>query len=282
MILELARLLAWSVFAQFDKPLAFFFLPVAADDLGVEVHKLSQIMQMDQIYSGADLTIVAAAGDDKFYGLPGVSETPRIKKSSLQLLEGTVFSTGPDPCKHVSGHSPWSKRAWTFQEGVLSNRLLVFTDYQMSFYCQRTSWMEALGGPQYADQQVVDWDSWPVRTSLWDPDDLRGKPGEHLLEHPVEVFKTLVQQYSRRSLSYQDDALNAVFGVLKSLANRDDPVLSLGGLPYYHYNHDRPSRPVEHAMGIALSWKFCHNDVPPPRRKAFPSWTWAGWNGAMW
>ena len=35
--------------------------------------RYKQIMQMDKIYAGAELTIIAAAGNDEEFGLPGVS-----------------------------------------------------------------------------------------------------------------------------------------------------------------------------------------------------------------
>lgn len=96
-------------------------------------HKSLQIMQMNETYSGADLTIVAAAGDDKFYGLPGVGQTERHKSRVLTLEKGVVFSTDPEPRGDIIHGSKWATRGWTFQEGVLSKHILVFTKHQMSF-----------------------------------------------------------------------------------------------------------------------------------------------------
>ena len=42
-ILELSRLLSKSVFPELDEPFAFVFFPVAADDLGRELHVLAEI-----------------------------------------------------------------------------------------------------------------------------------------------------------------------------------------------------------------------------------------------
>lgn len=66
---------------------------------------------MDQIYNGADLTIVAAAGDIKSYGLPGVSTTSRVKHPFFECNQGTIFSFGPNAWDGVDG-SIWSSRAW--------------------------------------------------------------------------------------------------------------------------------------------------------------------------
>jgi hypothetical protein len=73
-------------------------------------HCASQIKKMDQIYKGADLTIVAAAGDHKDFGLPGVS-TQRMHNSVILPKRGVVFSSGPDPVIHIRGSS-WWRRAW--------------------------------------------------------------------------------------------------------------------------------------------------------------------------
>ncbi|KAH7408084.1 heterokaryon incompatibility protein-domain-containing protein, partial [Phaeosphaeria sp. MPI-PUGE-AT-0046c] len=110
-------------------------------DQSDETHRKEQIEKMDQIYQGASLTIVAAAGTDKAYGLPGVLTTRRKGRKVARIDDVILFSNGPDPCK-VAERSKWFTRAWTFQESLLSRRLLVFTDYQMIFQCSTTSTKE--------------------------------------------------------------------------------------------------------------------------------------------
>jgi hypothetical protein len=66
---------------------------------------------MDQIYRGADLTIVCAAGENKAYGLPGVGLTSR-KDRKIMCVKGVVaFSNGPYPDLEVQ-QSKWYTRAW--------------------------------------------------------------------------------------------------------------------------------------------------------------------------
>ncbi|KAF2025994.1 hypothetical protein EK21DRAFT_116280 [Setomelanomma holmii] len=104
------------------------------------------LWKMDQIYKGADLTAVAAAGDNKNNGLPGIGPTLRTNCGSVRLRKGVIFGMGPAPLKELRALTWWT-RVWTFQEGYLSQRLLVFTDHQMTFYCNTSSWIEALSGP---------------------------------------------------------------------------------------------------------------------------------------
>jgi hypothetical protein len=172
--------------------------------------KFSQTAQMDKIYSGADLSIVAAAGKAKSYGIPGVGKTRRVHHAVIRLDNSVVFGCGPEPSIDVKSDSTWSSRAWTFQEGVLSNRLLAFTDHQMTFYYQKTSWMEALGGPDYANQLVDNWSSWPVRVTVFEPYQDRRRINSNPV--PWVRFTHLTKLYTRRLLSYQTDTRAAVSG----------------------------------------------------------------------
>jgi hypothetical protein len=74
-------------------------------------HKKEQISLMDEIYRGTDLTIVAAAGESKSYGLPGVNGTKRKRPESVRVGNFVLFSTGPELVSHIKS-STWFTRAW--------------------------------------------------------------------------------------------------------------------------------------------------------------------------
>jgi hypothetical protein len=74
-------------------------------------HRNDQIERMDQIYRGADLTIVAAAGEDKWHGLPGVGDTKRKGRKVVSVGDVVVFSNGPEPDIQAK-RSRWFTRAW--------------------------------------------------------------------------------------------------------------------------------------------------------------------------
>jgi hypothetical protein len=76
-----------------------------------ETHKHHQINRMDQIYRGATLTIVAAAGDNKDYGLPGIGGTRRKGLGAVTIDGVVIFSHGPAPDEEAR-LSKWFKRAW--------------------------------------------------------------------------------------------------------------------------------------------------------------------------
>lgn len=82
---------------------------------------------MDSVHRNAELTIVAAAGLDETFGLPGVSLRGRQKQLMAQHPHMCVISTMSDPQEAIRD-SVWFTRGWTLQEGILSRRRLVFTD----------------------------------------------------------------------------------------------------------------------------------------------------------
>jgi hypothetical protein len=78
---------------------------------GNNTQRAAHIKSMDQIYQGADLTIVAAAGQNKVYGLPGVGLTLR-KNGPVMYRDGMIiFSNGPESDQDIC-QSKWFTRAW--------------------------------------------------------------------------------------------------------------------------------------------------------------------------
>ncbi|KAF2732408.1 HET-domain-containing protein, partial [Polyplosphaeria fusca] len=92
-----------------------------------------QIERMDMVYQGAYFTIVAAAGEDQRHGIAGASAK---RKHQFVLNNGdvTVIEMPPE----TPYESVWSTRAWTFQEGLLSPRRLLFTETHAFFICRES------------------------------------------------------------------------------------------------------------------------------------------------
>ncbi|KAF2629949.1 HET-domain-containing protein, partial [Macroventuria anomochaeta] len=104
-----------------------------------EEEKHTQIDIMDKIYGGAELTIVAAAGSDNDYGLPGVStnrQADQLQESGpvVHLGDIQIVRIDGSPRKSIQSGT-WATRAWTYQEAILSQRLLYFTDREIYFEC---------------------------------------------------------------------------------------------------------------------------------------------------
>ncbi|KAF2194970.1 HET-domain-containing protein, partial [Zopfia rhizophila CBS 207.26] len=107
-----------------------------------DVH--TQICQMDLIFSNSALTIVAAAGTNPTYGLPGINHHSRISHASISVKVGRhVFVSKPRNPRWYINKSAWMSRGWTYQEALLSNRRLIFTEQQLYFECRRASCKES-------------------------------------------------------------------------------------------------------------------------------------------
>jgi hypothetical protein len=106
------------------------------DDLSIQTN------YMDVIYSAAQFTIVAATGSSAWSGLPGVRKGSRHVNQCLETISGVSFINTQSPYLDVIHNAVWNTRAWTFQESVLSRRLLIFTEKQLVYKCCNATWYE--------------------------------------------------------------------------------------------------------------------------------------------
>lgn len=85
-----------------------------------QAHIAQQIRQMHRIYEQAYLTVIAATGVDADSGLPGVDGQPRLTQPQVQIGSPLLVSTLPFAESELQ-RTVWCRRAWTFQEGMLSS-----------------------------------------------------------------------------------------------------------------------------------------------------------------
>ncbi|KAI0426892.1 heterokaryon incompatibility protein-domain-containing protein [Xylaria sp. FL1042] len=249
-------------------------------------NKHEQIMHMDSIYQYAALTIIAAAGTDETYGLPGVSRRRSPSQWSFKGDGFNITSTLPPPQRSIR-ESRWATRGWTYQEAVLSTRRLVFTDDQLYFECNSMGIYESIQTTR-------------VPISRHPPFEFRN----------FTTYTRCAEQYSKRILRFDSDSLNAFGGIIRRLETAEkSPVYHVWGVPFidqadgagddtlhprlplitsslvplfYRGNplHDpEQTRRIESLM-VGLSWCHSTSAVSPRRRAQFPSWSWVGWEGA--
>lgn len=216
----------------------------------------AQISQMHEIYLHADMTIVAADGDNCSEGLPGVTlGKDRVYKHHRYELPGFLsLMRVPSSTKYGIEMSPWRTRGWTFQEELCSRRTLVLLPEVILFSCASAVWRE--------DIQLEAKETCPRSeeglaslTSMLD-----GKtPGDG--EDLVSLFRELVKKYMQRTLSRTDDMENAFAGVAGML----EPLI---GQAY----HGVPEKLFPEVIHGCWFW-----DTSLQRRAGFPSWSWTGW-----
>lgn len=204
---------------------------------------------MRQVYSDASFTLVAAAGYDADYGLPGVTlECPRKENQMRTTINKISMSNRLDT---AIDFSHWNTRGWTFQEKLLSPRLLYFTDSQVTYHCDEgcnheEQFHNSNGNVEFNihdSMNQLDFETYDI----------------------FEVYALAVKDYTSRSISYLNDKVRAFDGVLQSLQKPfKGPFLY--GLPLT-------------MLDVALLW------IPTGRctrgSAEFPSWSWAGWQGCV-
>jgi hypothetical protein len=221
--------------------------------------KQEQILNMDQIYTQAALCIAAASGSDADAGLPRIRRKDEYRSMPQQCsatIRGMKLANSLPDLPNTVDQSVWSTRGWTYQERVLSKRILFIADRNVYFRC--------IHGGYFGEDMMHE--SQEVQGSRIDESNqqIRGL----MPTVNFELYQHAVEQYSSRNLSFDTDAINAFVGVLSYLKPK---FLSdfMSGLPLTE-------------IDTALLWMPSSFNT---RRKSvqgqalFPSWSWAGWSG---
>jgi hypothetical protein len=220
---------------------------------------------------GAVITIIAAAGTDPDYGLPGVT-CPRKLYQTLKVGNHTFEAV--ELAHEAIKMSPWNTRGWTYQEALLSRRCLVFTDAQVYLQCLSDYLHEHEGQtPAHSSCSRV-FPDWGIGST------------------PQSIYSRLSEYWQKR-LSYETDILNAFEGIFQAFSKRWNVRSALSfrhfyGIPILHRRHSGPctsgvqaneSNPntkceATASFALDLAWKVSENTAIKPSG-LFPSWTWA-------
>lgn len=210
---------------------------------------------MDAVYGNAYLTICAADGPDANAGLTGLSGARTVTQQFEDYAPGVRLMVAHLGETYIED-SVWNKRAWTFQERLLSRRCLIFTQGRIYFQCRSTTMSEDV----ISEDHEAGW-------SL----DLLNAPLQRMRElesRPLFVYSTCVEMYTDRNLGRPDDIMAAFHGIGNTIST------ALGG----HLTYCLPNTHFD----WALLWE--PRDAPErrlSRENTFPSWSWCGWDKAV-
>lgn len=172
--------------------------------------KKHQIKAMGDIYSSAQIVLVAAYGDNMEFGIPGIRTPRKIVQHSENFLglriTNLIRDVKDDPL------DLWATRGWTYQEAVLSNRRLYFTDNRAFFECERSICHEDQFNSEESRNELFS-------TRLIIPED----------RSRFQSFARHIRHYTSRNLTYRSDAHNALYGISSSLYKEADAFVN--GLP---------------------------------------------------
>jgi hypothetical protein len=258
----------------------------------------NQIANMDLVYKNAEVTIIAAAGNDATYGLPGIGSRSRHKQQQV-TVQGQKYIMCQASIGSKSHTSSYPERGWTYQEFFFSRRRLIFSDSQVSFECQHRCHPlrqqecmscppqaliagELKGVQRYSDHDATDLylrsvSDFHIRSvSRFQIACEPGHSWSPAKAAALNIFEYHVRQYTKRRLSFDDDALQAVESILNRFANGGSNVYHIQGLPYHALWWS-----TEESIRLGLLWTHGSTKTPLRRRLNFPSWSWTGWEGEV-
>lgn len=234
-------------------------------------NKIALIRQMDRIYHNAEVTIIAAAGTNADYGIPGAGSIPRQAQRCAKIGRHLPIEKKRAWSSDLEG-SVWNTRGWTYQEKLLSRRCLVFTDQEAWFTCALTSAYEGSETVPAQVRHLRQQLDLPPPKSL--PSTITGIESDLTL---------LLSEYTARSLTEPSDVINAFSGILEVFEQATHPTYNVWGvLPLITVGETT----VEASLSDAFAFGLCWTPKPDPelrlrRRSGFPSWSWAGWIGPI-
>ncbi|KAK6844352.1 HET-domain-containing protein [Apiospora arundinis] len=246
--------------------------------------KHDQIRSMGRVYGEADLTIVAACGDDACYGLPGVTSHPR--KSSSLLVNGCVISLYPPDPIHTAKKSTWNTRGWTYQEAYLSRRILIIGEDQFAYQCGEVSHSEQHGGASHILHQL----------EIYETDKAQSVSRKDR-KTSLSKYQRMVEQFWKRDLRFDNDANFACEAILEHMKTswnlqlkldlpleEFDSVLDLElifvfGMPSVTSRLEEGQQTLIglQIWAISLLFEFTRAGFEVRRREMFPSWSWTGY-----
>jgi len=230
-----------------------------------------EAMKMGDIYQAAYITLVSAAARSTNDGfLKRIRPTHVVavpfQSSRHPDVTGRYYVSPPSPSRNgelfyedVTG-SAWNNRGWTFQERLLSQRLLFFGENALHFECRTLRWSEGYDGDLKRTNRLLE----GIQKGS-DTASLR------------QSWEHLIREYSYRSFTFNNDKLPALSSlaaeVAKALSNGGVSSSYLGGL----WTSDLPG---------CLLWVSSRlpGDINKQNSKNVyiaPSWSWCSAKGII-
>jgi hypothetical protein len=233
-----------------------------------ESEMAQEISIMSQIYLNAEITISAALATDSSEGFlhdrpfasPVLGEiVPRLP---FRCSDMTIGSVGLLKFTDTKFRDPISARGWTFQEHMLSRKLLIYGSLGVYWQCLEGNWPEE---DRHASASRLS-RGWITQTrrdlqSLVAGGDLDKKDGR------LDWWENIVEEYSTRRLTYPEDKLPALSAIVATFRLR--PNQYVAGL----WAHE----PVR-----SLLWMIRRpNHTLRLSPQVAPSWSWASIQGEV-
>ena len=218
---------------------------------------------MHLIYGNAIFTLCAADGLDARDGLLALDQDHQPAQFIATSASGAHLMLHQPPEASIEA-SQWNKRAWTFQERLLSKRCLIFTGGRVYFQCRSTGMSEDI----FADRGGRGWSLDLLRSPLQMLSQLRLRA--------LWFYAHCVSLYTRRELYEPFDILSAFSGMCKLMEyTMHSPFIF--GLPTSHFDFAVLWQPISRSSRLTMPK---HSNEQKYKDMKFPSWSWCGWESS--
>lgn len=195
------------------------------------------------------------------------------QRYTLQWSDNPDIQIIVSPAEYIPApeKEPLYKRAWCFQETLLSPRVLYYTAGELVFHCQRLKVTES----NWEFGTITSSKPEPVPVERWRYENSNGDV-EGVEEIYYDEWRALVEQYSRRLLTKQGDRLPAVSAIARTwimprVLEENPEETYIAGL----FKGD---------LQKSLIW-MKHDEDPLPLKRSesyiAPSWSWASVSGGV-
>ncbi|KAJ3461258.1 hypothetical protein MRS44_009811 [Fusarium solani] len=215
---------------------------------------------MHLIYGNSTLTVCAADGMDATAGLQALEDNNQLRQRVVNYAEG-VHLMLHRPAESSIEITQWNRRAWTFQERLLSKRCLIFTEGKILFQCRSTGMSEDV----FSDRHGRGWSLDLVRAPL--------QMLSQLKDRALWFYARCVALYTMRDF-YEPFDILAAFGGMCKLMEKTMRAPFVFGLPTSHFDLALLWQPVGKSSRLE---RADVSDDPKYKDMRFPSWSWCGW-----
>ncbi|KAI0167262.1 heterokaryon incompatibility protein-domain-containing protein [Pestalotiopsis sp. NC0098] len=238
--------------------IAYLWVDLYCIDQQDAQQKAAEINAMGYIYNHAHLTLVdgrSRKSTDANAGLLPEDTTSDLGGNQRieTIGDKCYITTLPQTIDRIHA-SQWERRGWTYQEGALSRRIALFSQFDVSFMCGAGLWCERLHSGEYghdADLPHLDLRSSGCRV-------LSSNDWLQKADWDFSDYDGILTLYTGRDLSFESDKVAAISGCFNILAQNMD-LHFVWGLPTKDFHY-------------ALLW----DSQADQEREGFPSWSWAG------
>ncbi|KAF7916405.1 uncharacterized protein EAE98_010705 [Botrytis deweyae] len=177
-----------------------------------DLDKAREIGAMGDIFKNATVTISAASATSVDGGLFNQKPSPELLEIPFCLPDKSLSKVYISESKGLGEwpQEPIDRRAWCFQESMLSPRLLSFRSTELLWHCQSLRYE-----PVVKSYYLHMWTKVKMPANIFGRDVAVYLPGAL---HRSEIWNCIVENFTGRDLTNPEDRLPAISGIAKELA----------------------------------------------------------------